>query len=147
MTWALVTYPVHGFTAIRRSPQSLLPAVSALLMPPPPQPARPRPRTAAMATSRIRRSPRPILLFLPSAPRSVRGEVEGSAAIACRRIARDPVQHHAERGDRDARREALAEQLVLREAGDHDVAEAPAADEAADHDHREHVEKALVGGQ
>src|SRR4029077_1359831 len=96
---------------------------------PPPQPARPRPSTAAMATSLIRRSPRAILLFLPSAPRSVRGEVEGSAAIAGRRVARDPVQHHAERGDRDAGGQALAEQLVLREGGDHDVAAGAAADE------------------
>ena len=34
-----------------------------------------------------------------------------------------------------------------REAGDHDVAEAAAADHAADDDHRQHVEQALVGGQ
>ena len=31
--------------------------------------------------------------------------------------------------------------------GDHDVAEAAAADEAADDDHGEHVEQTLVGGQ
>ena len=49
--------------------------------------------------------------------------------------------------DRDAGREPLAEQLLLAEAGDHEVAEAAAADHAADDHHRQHVQQALVGGQ
>src|SRR5215208_6257699 len=65
ITRALETYPVHGFTAIRRSPQSVPPEDEVLLssMSPPPQAVRPKPTTAARATSRVRADPGLMMLF------------------------------------------------------------------------------------
>ena len=57
----------------------------------------------------------------------------------------DPVEHDAEQDDREPGRQALAVQLALREAGDDVVAERAGADQAADDDHRQHVDQALVG--
>src|SRR6478609_923071 len=59
----------------------------------------------------------------------------------------DPVEHHAEQHDGDARGKALAPRLAAREAVDDVVAERAGADEAADHGHGQHVEQALVGGE
>src|SRR4051812_48700669 len=111
---------------MRRSPQSFPPLLEALssLMSLPPQAVRPRPAIAARATSRVRRSRRAISVFPSSPPRRSRRK---SVPVASGGVPRDPVEHHAERGDGHAGAEPLAEQLVLAEARDDDVAEAPAA--------------------
>src|SRR6266545_1413523 len=60
---------------------------------------------------------------------------------------RHAVQGDAEQRDGQAGRQSLAEQAVLREALDHVVPEGSGADQATDHDHRQHVDHALVRGQ
>src|SRR3954470_2971177 len=105
-------------------------------MSPPPQAVRPRPTTAARATSRVRADPRPMMLF-PFCGSATVAEKLDSFVAGCRRmdlmlaspprpgggVPRDPVEHHAERRDRAAGRQSLAEELLLAEARDHDVAQ------------------------
>src|SRR5687768_12477092 len=143
MRWALETYPVQGLMAMRKSPQSPFPPVSVSSIPPPPQLASPRlaTATATRPTNRLR----PRVLSPPAMPCSllllrgwsVETSVVGLPAGPCGRVARDAVEHHAQSGDGDAGCQPLAEQLVLGEAGDDDVAEASAADHAADDHHGE----------
>src|SRR5262245_45362666 len=129
------------------SPQSP-PLESASSMSLSPQAVRPSPTTAAMATYAVRRRPRAMLLpFLAPRPSRRVLYLMSSLPVPGRGVARDPGEHEPERGDGDAGREPLAEQLVLGEPGDHDVAQAAAADHAADDHHRQHVEQALVGGE
>src|SRR4051812_9139713 len=66
------------------------------------------------------------------------------APMAGSRVLGDPVEHDAECRDRDTGSKALPEELPLAEAGDDEVAEATAADQATDDDHRQHVQQSLV---
>src|SRR3954452_4749792 len=85
-------------------------------------------------------------LLLPGPPRAGTS-CQSAAAEAGSGVAHEPLDHDPERGDRDAGGESLAEQLGLREAGHHDVAEAAGPDQSADDDHRQHIEQTLVGSQ
>src|SRR5437762_4077497 len=110
--------------AIRRSPHVLpLPALVVEMLPPP-QALRPSASAAAKliqpGSRRCRRAMRPSSLLLPPAA-GRRGWVGRSGAPAVGDGPSRPVEHDAERRDRDAGVEALAEQVVLREAGDREV--------------------------
>src|SRR4051794_30865214 len=115
-----------------RSPQLLPPAadVSLLLMSPPPHPASTKAAeaaTQARPNMRCRRFPRAMRCpFICSAPVG-RSRCLLGPPVARGGVPRDPVEHHSERGDRDAGCQPLAEQLRLREARDNEVAQAAAA--------------------
>src|SRR4051812_26050706 len=127
-----------------KSPHAFpLAEVLLFLMSPPPHALRPSATTAATHPSRSQCFPRAISHFPFVWPaRSWTGPHVSRPAEPFRGVLRDAVDHDAERRDRDAGRQTLAEELPLGEPRDHDVAEASRADHAADDDHGEHVEQA-----
>src|SRR4051795_9375446 len=112
-----------------RLPQSLPPAadVSEFWMLPPPQAASTSAAVAATVASPSRRVLAPsafnVRPFISPGSHEPGSRVWSATSVAGCGLPHDPVDHHPERGDRDAGGESLAEQLGLRESGHHDVAE------------------------